>query len=149
MPGALLGGRTPTAALRASMARSADGSLGAQLRWSPWPLGRSLATERRRSVRSLTPPRSHSRPPAYAPSLLLFSVTRVEDAGTHWEVTARIEKVQPNASAWSERFWIGSFLPQKLDLVARAYADNLSRPIAVSLQVEIRVEHAWLGVGEG
>ena len=52
------------------MARSADGSLGAQLRWSPWPLGRSLATERRRSVRSLTPPRSHSRPPAYAPSLL-------------------------------------------------------------------------------
>jgi hypothetical protein len=76
-------------------------------------------------------------------------VTRVEDAGTHWEVTARIEKVQPNASAWSERFWIGSFLPQKLDLVARAYADNLSRPIAVSLQVEIRVEHAWLGAGEG
>jgi hypothetical protein len=54
MPGALLGGRTPTAALRASMARSADGSPGAQLRWSPWPLGRSLATERRRSVRSLT-----------------------------------------------------------------------------------------------
>ena len=72
MPGALLGGRTPTAALRASMARSADGSLGAQLRWSPWPLGRSLATERRRSVRSLTPPRSRPRPPAYAPSLLLF-----------------------------------------------------------------------------
>ena len=77
MPGALLGGRTPTAALRASMARSADGSLGAQLRWSPWPLGRSLATERRRSVRSLTPPRSHSRLPAYAPSLLLFRNLRL------------------------------------------------------------------------
>ena len=71
MPGALLGGRTPTAALRASMARAAVGSLGAQLRWSPWPLGRSLATERRRSVRSLTPPRSHSLPPADAPSSLL------------------------------------------------------------------------------
>ena len=69
MPGALLGGRTPTAALRAFMARSADGSFGAQLLWSPWPLSCSLATGRRRPVREQTPPRSRSRPTAYAPSI--------------------------------------------------------------------------------
>ena len=70
MPGALLGGRTPTAALRAlrtrrpprhparfarpRMARSADGSPRRPAALVAWPLDRSLATERRRSVRSLT-----------------------------------------------------------------------------------------------
>ena len=69
--GALLGGRMPTAALRASMARSAFGSLrdrqsiqlGEEHPCKPvaGPSSASLARERGRSRRAATPPRS--RPP--------------------------------------------------------------------------------------
>jgi hypothetical protein len=67
-------------------------------------------------------------------------VTRVEDAGTHWKVLARIGKIQPSASEWSKPFWIGSPLPQNLDLVATVCADNLPRRIAVLLPRGIRLE---------
>ena len=62
MPGALLGGRTPTAALRASMARSADGSPGAQLRWSPGPL--TLAGDRAQTLGALAYAAEESLPAA-------------------------------------------------------------------------------------
>ena len=75
--------------------------------------------------------------------------TQVDDAGTHWKVVARIGKIQPNASEWSKPFWIGSPLPQNLNLVARVYADNLSRQIAVPLQVEIQISSVWLCADEG
>lgn len=70
--------------------------------------------------------------------------TFVEDAGSHWEIVAELGKIQPNAHAWSEPFWIGSPEPRTLSLNARVYGDNISRQISVPMQVTIKIKEGWL-----
>ncbi len=52
--------------------------------------------------------------------------TRVRDRGETWELSARLGKVQPNATVWSFEFWIGSTVPREVPLVARVYADGVA-----------------------
>lgn len=70
--------------------------------------------------------------------------TRVSDRGEAWELSARLGKVQPNATVWGAEFWIGSPLPREVILAARVYADNIPEKTEVALRVAIKVEQGWL-----
>ncbi len=77
---------------------------------------------------------SHLRPPS----------TSVDDCGDHWEIDARLGKIQPGATVWSLPFWLGSPVALDLALVARVFGDNIPTPIDVPLTVAIRIEEGWL-----
>jgi hypothetical protein len=70
--------------------------------------------------------------------------TSVDDCGAHWEIDARLGKIQPEATVWSLPFWLGSPAPLELPLVARLFGDNIPRPIEVPLRIAIAPEEAWL-----
>lgn len=70
--------------------------------------------------------------------------TNVDDCGGHWEIEARLGKIQPNAEVWSLPFWLGSPVPMDLRLVARVFGDNIATPIDVPLKIVIEVGQGWL-----
>ena len=111
-PGAILGGRMPTAALRASMARSASGASRDQPSWSP------------------APSRTRLQPSADA---RCASSTRADPASEALPVAPRAELASaaggdgcPRCVAWS---WIGRLEPRTaVPRVAADLAGKLSAP---------------------
>jgi hypothetical protein len=84
--------------------------------------------ERPRSPLDITP---YIRPP---------SDTWVRGGEHSWEISSRLGKIQPDATVWSDPFYIGSTVPVDLVVTARIFGDNISRPIDVSLTIGIEVE---------
>jgi Schlafen, AlbA_2 len=70
--------------------------------------------------------------------------TSVDDCGDHWEIDARLGKIQPDATVWSLPFWLGSPLALDLALVARVFGDNIPTPIDVPLMIAIEIQEGWL-----
>ena len=70
--------------------------------------------------------------------------TSVDDCGDHWEIDARLGKIQPDATVWSLPFWLGSPVPLHLPLVARVFGDNIATPIDVPVTITVEVGEGWL-----
>lgn len=70
--------------------------------------------------------------------------TSVDDCGDHWEIDARLGKIQPDATVWSLPFWLGSPVPLHLPLVARVFGDNIAPPIDVPVTIAVEVGEDWL-----
>jgi hypothetical protein len=71
-------------------------------------------------------------------------ITTVEDCGDHWEIDARVGKIQPGETVWSPPFWVGSSVALHLPLVARVFGDSIATPIDVPVTIVIDVETGWL-----
>lgn len=80
-------------------------------------------------------------PPAvsFAPRARTRS-TSVADRGDHWEIDARLGKLQPDATVWSLPFWMGRAAPLALNLVVRVFGDNIPTPIEMPLTISITTE---------
>ena len=74
--------------------------------------------------------------------------THLSDLGASWEIVARLGKIQPDATVWSEPFWVGAEEGQKLDLVARVYGDNIPSVLEVPIRILIDVAEGWLNADE-
>jgi hypothetical protein len=70
--------------------------------------------------------------------------TQVEEMAGEWELAARVGKVQPNGTVWSQPFWIGSDRARELSLKARIHADNISRELIFPVDVSINVVSEYL-----
>jgi hypothetical protein len=70
--------------------------------------------------------------------------TSVADLGATWELVARLGKIQPNATVWSEPFWLGGTEPCELQMVAHVYGDNIVPSMEVPISVTVVVEPGWL-----
>jgi len=70
--------------------------------------------------------------------------TVVTEVDLAWEVEAAVGKIQPNATAWSLPFWIGSDEVREFALVARVFGDNIAKAIEVPMTIGIDVAHGFL-----
>jgi hypothetical protein len=68
-------------------------------------------------------------------------MTKVSDRGDHWEITARLGKIQPDATAWSKPFWMSSSYPHATSFTARLFGDNIPKPIDAPFRIDIEVKH--------
>ncbi len=82
------------------------------------------------------------------PNGRLESPYGVHDVGDEWEVVAKLGKIQPHATVWSEPFWIGTRVAHDLELVARIFGDNISTPIDVPLKLASASRRWLLGARE-
>ncbi len=70
----------------------------------------------------------------------------VNHHGGFWTLTARFGGIQPKATAWSSRFYVGGNIPYRLRLEAKIFADNLPEPTIVPLQMNIATRNFLLDV---
>ncbi len=61
----------------------------------------------------------------------------VRELQRSFELTLRLGKIQPAATAWSDPFWLGSNRTRTVPLSVRVFADNLPRPVDASVDLEI------------
>jgi hypothetical protein len=79
---------------------------------------------------------SFSGKPFYRPSNVL-----IDYHGKNLTIKVEFGSIQPGATVWSDRFFIGSTEPINLQLDGYLYGDNLPQPIPVTFNIEIQTNH--------
>jgi len=69
--------------------------------------------------------------------------TVVRDFDGFVEITARLGKVQPNATVWSSPCYVGSLTPMELAIDAQVFGDNISTP-DIHFTIKITTKRGWV-----
>lgn len=65
------------------------------------------------------------------------------DRGADQELKVRFGKIRPGDRTWSDPIWIGAREPTTVEFDASVFADNIPRPIDLTLVIEIRPRPRW------
>jgi hypothetical protein len=71
--------------------------------------------------------------------------TIVKQRGKVHELVAKVGKVQTDATAWSEPFWIGSSVTRVVTLQARVGADGLAKPVRTDIELRLTARRVFDG----
>lgn len=71
-----------------------------------------------------------------------FTWVNVREWPERFDVRARMAKIPPGGTGWTETFWIGAPTARSVEIEGRVLADNLPAPVAFKVTVEITVRDA-------
>lgn len=74
--------------------------------------------------------------------------TYLEDIGEDWEITIKLGNIQPGAKEWSDVFYVGAAQPCTLKLAPIIYADNLSNPLQLQLELSLTPQERPISLDE-
>ena|SRR5688500_11937207 len=73
---------------------------------------------------------------------------QVDNSKENWRLIAKFGNIQPGATYVSDKFFIGSRHPCEINIEPVIYADNIPKPIVVSLTIKIETKNRELESSE-